>query len=972
MTLADSFEKPDCTLDHMAELADWAWEADTHLNITAISEGIYQQLGWQDTDVLGHQLLNLPRASLLPASGPEVLQERFRHLKRVRVMFLEANHRDGHSLLYSINAAPRFDELGKYVGYRGIATRMPPQAAAGVILESFEQELADKLGMEYFHQLVKALANILEMDHVFVGRLFGESLDKVETLSFWSDGDWRDNFLYELEHTPCSKAVYSEMCMYTEGVAEHFPKDEHLIRLQVESYLASPLHSRTGDVVGLLVCMSRQPLPKTAHLLDAFALIAERAAAELERLGVEEKLRQERRTLEQAQKITGFGAWRYDIHNDELMLSEVARQLLPLTAKQIAQPQDVLQYLPQEYQTPLQQFWESLMQGGDSTTITFPLQLEHSAIRWFQVIASAETDVLTGELTRVSGVVKDISDERASQQQLRLLTEAVAQSSNAISITDLDGTIIYVNPTFTEMTGFSTAEAIGQQTSILKSGLTPLATYQQLWGNVTSGRAWHGELNNRRKNGDLYWANTLISPLRDTDGRVCNYLSVQEDISVRKQQEERLLHQAHHDTLTDLPNRLLAFDRLSLSLKHSRRFNHQLSLLFIDLDNFKQVNDSLGHDAGDQLLVKVARRLQSTLRDGDTVARLGGDEFLVILESANANAAELGAKRIKQVLAAPMSIDSRELVTTASIGITQYPADGETPEVLMRNADAAMYKAKASGKNTFRFYTQAMNDESQRRLEVETELRRALARDEIQLVYQPIVEMDTKRIIGAEALARWTNGRLGVVSPVDFIPLAEELGLIVDIGDWIIQEAAASCQQWLEVTPEFLMAINISPRQLRDSILKRSLKTAMQDHQVDCHHLMLEVTEGVLVDNVDAALAYLSDLSAEGIQLAIDDFGTGYSSLSYLKTFPFNRLKIDRSFVGDVLKDSEGETLVRVMVDLAHKFGMTVVAEGVESESQYRFLRSIGVDSFQGYYFSPPLSAVEFSRLLQSNLASAN
>ncbi len=347
------------------------------------------------------------------------------------------------------------------------------------------------------------------------------------------------------------------------------------------------------------------------------------------------------------------------------------------------------------------------------------------------------------------------------------------------------------------------------------------------------------------------------------------------------------------------------------------------------------------------------------------MARLGGDEFLIILESADAEAAEQSAKRILRTLVAPMNIVNRELVSTVSIGLTMFPHDGDSPEILMRNADSAMYKAKAQGKNEFQFFTEAMNIESQKRLTMETEFRRALERHEISLVYQPIVDTASGDVVGAEALARWSSSLLGEISPLEFIPLAEELGLIVELGEFIVGSAVAQCAHWRDSYPDFFMAINVSPRQLRNSVLKKSLSEALAFSQLPHSSVVLEVTEGVLVDDVDSALAYLNELSGAGIQLAIDDFGTGYSSLSYLKTFPFDRLKIDRSFVAGALTSDKERVLVRVMIDLAHQFGMTVVAEGVETAGQLELLSRMGADHFQGYYFSEPLKAEDLSARLE-------
>lgn len=957
----------DTELRLLASVADWSWRTDAELKVCDVVGNASRVLGIDAENFFGTHLLQLPQWRFLLSDVFTDVRTALDTHKPFTNAFVVSHHADGFPVLLDVNGSPIFDSEGEFSGYQGICTVIKDQSAVRIILECFDHSLAGKLGFDYFRGLVQSLSNTLNVDCVIVARYHPSNRKMLQTLAMWDNGVGHDNMTYPLRGTPCEQTLKSGVLHVSRGLRQRFEGINLLEQEQFESYLGSPLYDSDGQVIGLIVCMHRRELHHIEHLQQVCDALTARTQSELVRLQDEEQINLQKGTLDKAQLMTGFGAWRYEVDSDEVYMSDVTRLLLTGNGQPFTKLKDIIDHVLPEHVESVRAFWRSVFEMGHLQEVTFPIQTNHKGIRWIKTIADCEYGgVVDGStrVTRVTGVIKDVSEERASQQQLRLLTAAVTQSSNAISITDLNGAIMYVNPAFTSVTGFTVADVIGASTSILKSGLTPNATYEDLWSALSCGETWRGELNNRRKDGRLYWAATLITPLRDADATVVNYLSVQEDISVRKQQEEKLLHQAHHDALTDLPNRLLAYDRLSVSVKHSQRFEHPMCLMFIDLDNFKQVNDSLGHDAGDMLLVKVARRLQSTLRDGDTVARLGGDEFLVILESANAHAAELSAKRIMRILETPMSIEGRELVTTGSIGITQYPQDGNTPEVLMRNADSAMYKAKAQGKNTFQFFTQTMDDESQKRLDTESQLRRALARNEIKLVYQPIVDVRTGAIIGAEALARWDSQLLGVVSPLEFIPLAEELGLIVDIGDHIIGQAVSQCASWQKVSPGFLMAINISPRQLRDATLKHSLKQALEFNGLDYRQVILEVTEGVLVDNVESALAYLRELTGTGLQLAIDDFGTGYSSLSYLKTFPFNRLKIDRSFISDALGSSEGMSLVKVMVDLGHQFGMAIVAEGVETQAQLEYLEGLGADSYQGFYYSKPVSADDFARLL--------
>ncbi len=960
-------------LSVLAQLADWAWETDQNLTLREGSAQIGSPLRIDFPSLLGNKLLDIPGWRIfsedegLALRASVAAQERFTHA------LMLARDASGGPVLIDVCGASIFSAEGGFLGYRGTCTLVESTPAARIVTQYCESSLAGKQGNSYFESLVSALAAVSAIDKVWVARVAHGDSDNLYTMAVWSDGRLAENFGYSISGTACAESIGADECFYANGLQRLFLQDNTLECGYSHGYCGYKLVDSAGVTLGVLAGMSQNVISQNDFHDKIFRAMATRAQDELERLRNDEHLRLKASSMNRVQALSGFGAWQYTLSTARFSVDDsAAKALLDLEIFTVESGADIDVFkviqeraLPSSL-GPLKAFWNAVISGEVAQEGTFALRTSRG-IRWLTAIAGMEVLESAGvPQSVVVGGVKDVSEERAAQQQLRLLTAAVGQSSNAISITDLAGDIIYANPAFKTMTGYSISEALGKSTSILRSGLTSRLTYANLWKSLEDGRSWRGELNNRRKDGELYWASTSIIPLRDTDQIVQHYLSVQEDISVRKQQDEELVRQAHFDVLTALPNRLLAYDRLESSLKHSRRSGSQMSLMFLDLDNFKQVNDSLGHDAGDQLLINVAKRLQSTLRDGDTVARLGGDEFLIILEAADVKAAELSVGRIMRVLEAPMSIEAREIVTTASIGITIFPFDGDSPEQLMRNADSAMYKAKGSGKNTFQFFTEAMNEESQKRLMIETELRQALARNEISLAYQPIVDAKTGVIVGAEALVRWFNSELGQVSPLDFIPLAEELGLIVELGEFIVERAVAQCACWQNSIADFFMAINISPKQLNNDVLKSSLNRALAVNRLSSKSLVLEVTEGVLVDNVEAALEYLNHLSSTGMQLAIDDFGTGYCSLSYLKTFPFDRLKIDRSFVSSALSSQEEKVLVRVMVDLAHQFGMSVVAEGVETAEQLTLLQEFGADHYQGYLFSRPLTAAKATELIST------
>ncbi len=565
--------------------------------------------------------------------------------------------------------------------------------------------------------------------------------------------------------------------------------------------------------------------------------------------------------------------------------------------------------------------------------------------------------------TRTHELEMEIAERRRAEASLRKLSAAVEQNPTAVTITDTRGVIEYVNPRFERMSGYRADEVVGRTPALLKSGQSPPEVYAELWATILAGREWRGEMLNRRKDGALYWVNVLISPIRDPDGTVAHYVALNEDITVRKEYEKRLLHQANFDSLTGLPNRILALDRLTQSLASAHRNGRRVVLMFIDLDQFKRVNDTLGHQAGDRLLIEGAKRLSGVLRDADTVARLGGDEFLVLIpDVAPAFHPEVVAERILAAFEPPFHLDGHEAHVSASIGLTIYPTDGTAPQVLMRNADAAMYKAKEGGRSCYRFFTPEMDRQAVERMTLENRLRHALERDELFLVYQPLVDAASGRLIGAEALMRWHSPELGEVPPDRFIPMAEDCGLIRSLGVWALRTACAEAQAWqmLPGEPVPMVTVNLSPQQFRDSDLVQITRQCLADTGLAPQRLMLEITERLFMADVTQTATLMHKLIDLGVSFGIDDFGTGYSSLSYLKRFPLRTLKIDRSFIADISIDPGDATLVHTIIAMAHTLGLSVVAEGVETWLQADFVRSRDCDLIQGFYISKPLTAEVF------------
>jgi len=556
-------------------------------------------------------------------------------------------------------------------------------------------------------------------------------------------------------------------------------------------------------------------------------------------------------------------------------------------------------------------------------------------------------------------VFNNVTERKQAEEKIRILSQAIEQSPVSVMITDTEANIEYVNSTFEQVTGYSLEEVKGKSTRMLKSGKTSLQIYQEMWQTIQNGNAWRGELQNRRKNGNIYWEFVYIAPVVDESGSIGHYLAIREDITLRKQQEEQILHQAHFDALTDLPNRFLSLDRLSQLVSEAQRNKELVAVMFLDLDDFKKINDTLGHDVGDKLLVEAGQRLQSEARNGDTVGRLGGDEFIILIGGLrSASDASPIAENILKKFAESFKVDGRDFLLTASIGIAVYPIDGDDSLSLLRNADSAMYHSKEQGRNIYSYFTDAMNQEVSRRLALEEQLSGALDRGEFQLLYQPKIEISSRKIIGVEALLRWNNPALGEVSPDEFIPIAEQIGLIVPIGQFVLSQALSMTLIWQKkYEPSFSVAVNLSPRQFRDPNLVMFIEDAIEASGVSCESLELEITEGVLMSghaHIENALVTLHKL---GVVIAMDDFGTGYSSLSYLRKYPFDVLKIDRGFIADIIDDIADRELVYAAIAMAHGLGLTVVAEGVETEEQLTLLAEQGCEIAQGFLFSEPVTA---------------
>jgi diguanylate cyclase (GGDEF)-like protein/PAS domain S-box-containing protein len=679
-------------------------------------------------------------------------------------------------------------------------------------------------------------------------------------------------------------------------------------------------------------------------------------------------LRASEANLAEAQRIAHLGSWEWDVAQNQVYWSAEMYRMMGLPPESGASYDAFLDVLHPDDRERVRQAVNTALEHHHPYDIEYRIVHTDGATRVVHVLGVVICDERDGRPVHMVGTAQDVTERKTVETRLRQAATVYENTSEGVVITGPDQRIQAVNPAFTAITGYREDEVIGNTLRMLQSGRHDAEFYRAMWTALHAVGRWQGEIWNRRKDGATYpeWLN--ISAVRDDAHHVINYIAVFSDITTIKNAQAKVEYLASHDALTGLPNRVLFRDRLAQVLARAHRHGRNVALLFVDLDRFKLVNDTLGHETGDRLLQEVARRLLTCVRAEDTVARMGGDEFVIIQEDVKQpdDAATL-AMRLLQQMNTPVSLQGREIVVTLSVGISLYPRDGEDIGTLVKKADAAMYRAKEAGRNAYQYY----NDEFARagldRLELETDLRLAIERGELLLHYQPQVNIKTGVIVGVEALARWNHPRRGMVPPVTFIPLAEETGLISVIGAWVLDTACAAAKGWHDAgLPPVRVAVNFSGHQISHDPVAQQVADALRTSGCDPCCLEIEVTESVLMKNPERAIATLDALKKLGVTLAIDDFGTGYSSLSYLKRFPIDKIKIDKSFVDGLPDDPDDAELTRSIIAMAHGLKRSVIAEGVETEAQLAFLRDHDCEEMQGYLFSKPVPAAEIARLLRA------
>ena len=687
-----------------------------------------------------------------------------------------------------------------------------------------------------------------------------------------------------------------------------------------------------------------------------------------ERRIAEQALRQSEALLRAASRVAAIGAWSYDPDSELFSCSPELYQLYGMVPSGPLRNQDFRQVEHPDDRERIARNWQQALAGA-RYDIEYRI-LKSGRVRWLREVGEFERDA-QGRLLRGVGVVQDITEDKAREVLIMRQAQALEQSPSIAVLTDTAGMIEYVNRRFTEVTGYSAKEVIGRHSNLLKSGLMSDETYAELWRTITSGQIWRGEFPDRKKSGELYWEQAVIAPIRDEQGTITHFVKLAEDITDKKALSERLEYLAFYDPLTGLANRALLMDRLEQALAVAKSSERSVAVAFVDLDDFKLINSSLGDTVGDQLLIEVAQRLKGVLRDDDTVARFGGDEFALLLDRlATAQDASLVVERALNAMSKPFTIAEQPIFVSASIGVAVFPDDADSGPALIRHAGVALNRAKQEGRRRYQFFTPELNEQMLEQVQLVSAMRQGLTRGEFLLHYQPRVDLLrftqdsvlSGQVVSLEALVRWRHPTLGLLSPGRFIPLAEQSDLILELGQEVLRQVCQQLRRWLdEGLAAVPVAINLSAKELGQPDIVQKIRRRLQEAGLPPHYLEIEITESAAMSEVEQTAGALDALQALGVNIAIDDFGTAYSSLNYLKRLPVQALKIDRGFVAELDESATAQdtAVIRAIIGLGQSYDLTVVAEGVETEFQRASLQRMGCRYAQGYLFSRPVPAAE-------------
>ena len=840
------------------------------------------------------------------------------------------------------------------------------------ILYDLATTVFTQTGEHYFSSLTRYLTTRMGYDFAIIGQLVVlEGKRFVRTLSFAERGMELPSMDYKLDEAPCELVVDKRQYFFPQNLQHLFPQDEFVCDNKLQSYVGVPISDSSGRTLGLVSVLSRSRTQSPEPVLSILQILVSQVGAEILRIQKDNalKISEERNRM-----LVEFAPEAIVIMNMDsncfVLANRNAIKLFGIDRDQLYQmsPADVSPEVQPNGLASAPQAMEYLQRAMNGEHPVFEWQ--HKSADGTLVDCEIRLDRFpSDEAMLIRGSITNIQERKRTEAEMRKLSSALAQAGDAAIVTDRDGMIEYVNHACERITGYTRSELVGKTPAVLKSGRMEPEFYRNLWSTISQGETFSDIFINQRKDGSVYYEEKTITPLLNDNREIISYISTGKDITDRIQTEERLHHLAYHDPLTDLPNRLMLLERIDHAISNASRHQQRLAVMFLDLDRFKNINDTLGHDIGDALLQQIAVRIGKIVRSSDTFSRLGGDEFAILVETLEsaAEAATIAGK-ILQSMAGPFAVEGQELFTSASIGISLFPDNGDSARVLVKNADSAMYRAKEQGRNCYQFYSTELTTKAYERLSIENKLRRALENNEFELFYQPQVLRPANIAYGLEALLRWRDPERGLISPAEFIPVLEETGMIIPVGEWVLTRACQDLQAWRQHSSlPLVMAVNLSGKQFEDTALAEKIRTIMNSSGTDPKLLKLEITESTLMIDPGRSARLLRSLADTGIRFAIDDFGTGYSSLSYLKQFPISTLKIDRSFVKDITVDPDDAAIVNAIIALAQNLNLDVIAEGVENLSQVKYLEQFQCFKIQGFLYSRPLPRDECFDFLLKN-----